>query len=921
MARFALLPTDYGLGFLTLYPAIVLCFFICGMGPGALATVLGASVAYVAFIPPSWRLPHDTAGEIATLTFLCCSALIGLFSNLLHRADERLRALLASRHQIEIELRRSEQSLRLLVLDHVSGLICAVDRDLRYRFVNHAYADWFGAEPATLVGTTLPDFFGEAAYAGIAEDLRRALRGATVAAEQDVVAREGLRHCHVVIVPEHAPGGEVTGLFIVHTDITARRRSELALRASENLLARTGALARVGGWQIDLRDGGATWSDETCRLHDLPAGYRPQVAEALDYVAPHWRPVIVGALDACMKHGIPFDLELEMYSAKGRHFWAHATGTAEYENGKQVRVIGAFQDVTERRKIEQELANSNELLRVTLDSIGDAVITTDDQARVVWLNPVAQNITGWRKEETQGLPIAEVFRIVDAETRLPRESPVAACLRDRRISGLANHTVLVSRDGIEYHIEDSASPIRTADGKILGAVLVFHDVSEQRRLSNEMSHRATHDALTGLVNRTEFEMRLTRLLERAHRDASAHVLMYIDLDEFKVVNDSCGHAAGDQLLRKITALLDGSVRSRDTVARLGGDEFGLLLENCDMEQGQIIAQKICDQAELYRFEHDGKRYRIGTSIGVVPVDRRWQGMAAVLQAADSGCYAAKEAGRNRVHLWHDTDHTIRARQGEMQWVTRLEAALDEDRFTLAAQRIVPMQGSDPGLHCEVLLRLREPNGGIVRPGAFLPAAERFHMAARIDRWVVAHVFALLESPATDLDRITMIAINLSGQSIGDRALRRDLIKTIRAATFDVRKLCLEITETTAITNLGDAKAFFEEVRSLGVRVALDDFGAGASSFGYLRNLPVDYLKIDGQFIGGFLDDPLDNAAVRCFNEVAKIVGVKVIAEFVERTDVCAALQAIGIDMAQGYLIHRDEPLEQMLPIRDERRTA
>jgi diguanylate cyclase (GGDEF)-like protein len=389
--------------------------------------------------------------------------------------------------------------------------------------------------------------------------------------------------------------------------------------------------------------------------------------------------------------------------------------------------------------------------------------------------------------------------------------------------------------------------------------------------------------------------------------------MYIDLDGFKVVNDACGHAAGDQLLRQVSVLLKAAIRGRDTVARVGGDEFGVILEMCDLEHGREIAQKICDQMEVYRFAHDGHSYRIGTSIGVVPIDGQWESCAAALQAADSCCYAAKDAGRNRVQVWAESDRTQRMRQGEMQWANRLEAAIEENRFVLFAQRIQSIRSPATGLYCEVLLRLREDDGSVILPGSFLPAAERFHLISRIDKWVLHRVIEMLEDDAIALDRIDTIAVNISGQSIGDRAFHRDLIRMLGESRFDAKKLCLEITETAAISNLGDTKAFIDEVRSLGLRIALDDFGAGATSFGYLRLLPVDYLKIDGQFITGLLEDPLNDAAVRCFSEAARIVGAKTIAEFVERRDILDALKVIGVDMVQGYLIHRPEPLAALLP--------
>ena len=388
-------------------------------------------------------------------------------------------------------------------------------------------------------------------------------------------------------------------------------------------------------------------------------------------------------------------------------------------------------------------------------------------------------------------------------------------------------------------------------------------------------------------------------------------LMFIDLDQFKLVNDACGHAMGDKLLCQVSALMSECVRSRDTLARLGGDEFGVLLEHCSVDQAQRVAQGICDRMDEFRFIHDGRKFRVGTSIGLVPIDARWLSRATLQQAADTACYAAKEAGRNRVHVWFDTDQSLRSREGQTQWSSRLERALDENEFTLFAQRIEPVVAVPAGLHFEVLLRLRESDGTVVAPGQFLPAAERFHMASRIDRWVLREVFKWMLDDGGSPD-IETIAINLSGQSIGDRAFHRFVVQLLDEIPVDAHKLCFEVTETAAITNLADATSFIQEMRRLGVRVALDDFGAGASSFGYLKTLPVDYLKIDGQFIRNIHTDTLDMAAVRCFHEVAQAIGVKTVAEFVETEAVMQTIREIGIDFAQGYLLHRPEPLEALI---------
>ncbi|HWV15123.1 MAG TPA: EAL domain-containing protein [Cellvibrio sp.] len=697
----------------------------------------------------------------------------------------------------------------------------------------------------------------------------------------------------------------------INWDVTEQRLAEKQLSDSKVLLERTGYVAGVGGWDVNLHTGVLTWSDETCRLHDLEVGYCPTMQEAFDFYPPESRTIIMQAFEDAIAFGKTWDLELELVSAKGRHFWARTVGSIEFDNGKPIRLYGAFQDVSARKDIERQLEENLQLMQITLDSIADAVITTDIYGKVQWLNPSAEKLTGWSKSKATGKPLQDVFVVVDEETRKPVQNSVARCLAEGKVSSMEKHTLLMAADNMEYGIEDSASPIRNSKKEIVGAVLVFHDVSMQRRHSNEMNYRATHDALTGLINRAEFEAQLQAMLENAQREHSENALMYIDLDQFKVVNDACGHSLGDQLLIQVTALIQRCVRSQDLVARIGGDEFAVLLHQCDVNHALRVGQNICDAMDEFRFQHDGRRFRVGTSIGLVPVDDRWPSISEVLQAADTCCYAAKDAGRNRVHIWFDADHQIQARQGEMQWVSRIEHALDENRFELYGQRISAIRDSGSGLHCEILLRMKDADGSIIPPGAFLPAAERFHMAPRIDRWVLRNVFEWMKSVKNTADEIEMIAINLSGQSIGDKTFHRYLVEIIARAEFDVSKLCFEITETAAITNLGDAKLLIDDIRRLGVKVALDDFGAGASSFGYLKTLPVDFLKIDGQFVTDLLEDALDFAAVRCFQDVALVVGVKTIAEFVEREDVLATLKTLGVDYAQGYLIHRPEPLLEM----------
>ena len=715
-------------------------------------------------------------------------------------------------------------------------------------------------------------------------------------------------------VQTRASNGRPEWMCAVDIEITALKDHEEALRKSQSLLQRTGEIAGIGGWEIDLASGTASLSDQTCRIYGVPNGYRPSIQEVVNFFAPQARPILMAAVERGSAHGKGWDLELPFIRNSGEKIWVRAVGTVEFENEQPVRLIGAFQDITAAVQLRAELSQQHELLRVTLQSIGDAVITTDANGIVTWLNPVAERMTGWSNATARGCHLATVFHIINEESREPAVSPLAACLQEKQATGLATNTILVSRRGEEFGIEDSAAPIRNDDGEILGMVLVFHDVTEQRRLSHEIRYRASHDSLTGLVNRAEFESRLSRLLQSESEDHCSHALMYIDLDQFKLVNDSCGHSVGDKLLHKVSRLLAESVRGRDTLARLGGDEFAIILEHCSIVHAQRVAEQVCERMKALRFTQDDHIFRIGVSIGLVAVDKRWVSAAAVIQAADSACYAAKKGGGNRIQLWLDTDLEICKRNRETEWAIRIEQALSENRFVLHAQRMVPLDHSSVGVHAEVLLRMVDVDGRLVSPSEFLPAAERFQMASRIDRWVLHEAVKWL-TRLPDGHSVHILSVNLSGQSIGDTSFHRFAIDVLaRAGSPICRQLCLEITETAAVMNMADAACFIDSVRKLGVRVALDDFGAGVSSFGYLKKLAVDFLKIDGQFIRNLLNDPLDQAAVRCFVDVAKVIGVQTIAEFVYRRDVLDEVRRLGIDFAQGFLLHRPVAIDEVLAV-------
>lgn len=581
-------------------------------------------------------------------------------------------------------------------------------------------------------------------------------------------------------------------------------------------------------------------------------------------------------------------------------------------------VMSVIRDITERKQLEQALYKEKELAQITLHSIGDAVITTDAEGNIQYFNPVAETLTGWNKAQTFGVPLVQVFNLINETTREPVNNPVEQALQEGRIVGLAKHTLLVCRDGREIPIEDSAAPIHDSYGNLVGAVMVFHDVTQARTLTNQLSWQASHDPLTQLVNRREFERRIEQALLSAQIQEDCHALCYLDLDQFKIVNDTCGHGAGDELLRQVTALLQAQVRKTDTLARLGGDEFGVLLEQCPLPQAIRIANEMRECVQAFRFVWEEQIFKIGVSIGLMMIDAQSKSLTDVLSSADAACYSAKYKGRNRVHVFRTDDQDLLQQRGEMQWATRISRALEEDRFCLYYQTIAPIQStSQNGEHYEVLLRLRDETGTLVSPMAFIPAAERYGLMHLIDRWVIRTLFATQGSHYRDMwSQCTLegnscdalYAINLSGASINDDQFIDFLHEQFRLHQVPPQLICFEITETMAIANLTKARHFIHELHQLGCRFALDDFGSGMSSFAYLKNLPIDYLKIDGEFIRHMVDTPVDEAMVEAMTRIGHVMGIKIIAEFVENDAILERLKFLGVDYAQGYGISKPYPL-------------
>jgi diguanylate cyclase (GGDEF)-like protein/PAS domain S-box-containing protein len=550
-----------------------------------------------------------------------------------------------------------------------------------------------------------------------------------------------------------------------------------------------------------------------------------------------------------------------------------------------------------------------EKLQVTLNSIGDGVITTDADGMVEYVNQVAAQLTGVSNDDAKGMGLFDVLTLVNDEGVPPSTNPVLKAINEQRIIDNYEPMTLVRENGDNYAVELTAAPIEDYDGSIIGAVLVFRNMTAIRDMANQMAYQATHDSLTGLINRDEFERRLVEAINVARNNHEEHVLCYMDLDQFKVVNDTCGHIAGDELLKQLTVLLHRKIRKSDTLGRLGGDEFGILFLDCKLDKARQIIRILCNTINEFRFVWGDKSFEIGVSVGVVAINSQSGGLTEVLSAADSACFVAKDLGRNRIHIYQPDDQILSQRRGEMQWLPRIRHALEHDRFQLYYQKFIPVSSPDSEYNIELLVRMIDEKGEIIPPMAFLPAAERYDLMPAIDRWVINNAFLSLRNYQQYIGNANyMWTINISGQSLSDEYFLDFIIGKRLEHQVDASRICFEITETAAVTNLTDATHLITALKEEGFRFALDDFGSGLSSFNYLKHLPVDYLKIDGSFVKDLMDDPIDYAMVESINQIGHILKLKTIAEFVENSETLQILKELKVDYAQGYAIHKPQLL-------------
>ncbi len=547
-------------------------------------------------------------------------------------------------------------------------------------------------------------------------------------------------------------------------------------------------------------------------------------------------------------------------------------------------------------QLEKDRAN------VTLEGIADAVITSNTSGYVLYMNAAAERLTGIDFSEVKSKKLQSLFRLM-AEDKTTLVDSV--WLTDPYSN--YEEVVLARADGQEFVIRKSASPLYDRDGNTFGIVTVLHDVTMLRTLSNQLSFQARHDQLTGLINRYEFDRKAQAAIDDAATGNRLHCLAYIDLDQFKIVNDTCGHLAGDVLLRQISSHLKAKVRNSDTLARLGGDEFALLLMDCSLEKAQEIIEGLLQVIREYRFTYDDKVFKVAASIGLTEI---WPDhtptLSELLSTVDSACYAAKEEGGNRLHIYRQDDTDMKERNNQLEWVSRIHLGLEKKQFVLYIQRMESLvEGAE--LHCELLIRMQGLDGTLYPPGYFLPAAERYHLMPKIDRWVVGEALSIIARKGASFPYVC--AINLSGQTFSEEGFLDYVVDQIKQHGVNPRRICFEITETAVIANLNKARQFMQTLREIGCRFSLDDFGSGLSSFAYLKNLDVDFLKIDGMFVKAIVNSKVDRAMVESINNVGHVMGLHTIAEFAENDDIVEILKEIGVDYAQGYAVAKPELFE------------
>ena len=856
----------------------------------------GAVLGTVTMYHRRAREPYDR--ELRVIKEAALLAAIGIehwqARDSLLEAEERFNALTANAANIVTVIdARGIQT-------YVSPATTAILGYAQSEAIGHPITDGVHREDAPRVTEMIQRLLANVGAQGELAPFRMRRRDGTWCMLESVARSHRDRHGHVIVVASTR-------------DVSERERMTAALRDSESRLERALNASGLGTWDWNLETGEIQVDRQSSAMMGYPHGTGLHRAEwIIEQGHPDDRAMLADVYRRLLKGELPFaeyEYRGRTYAGDWKWMQMRAQVTARNAAGRALRLTGTHKDIDERKQMEATLDSAMTRVELLLDATAEGIVGLDEAGACTFVNPAALQLLGCRSDELLGRDFGERVRHTreDGEELLGHDSPIHRCLTEgqRYHSGTDE---LFHCGGRSFPVELSVSPIRAGGG----AVLAFHDVTEKRGLQHQLEHQALHDPLTGLLNRRGFEKRSAELLARARDDGRSHALCYLDMDQFKVVNDTCGHVAGDELLRQLPAVLRRALRGTDIIARLGGDEFAILLEDCSLEAAGQVARQVREQVRRFRFAWQHRNFPVDVSIGVVGITPKTHDVATVLAGADAACYVAKDEGASRVHVSYPHDIAIVRLRGEMRWVARLRRAIEDDQFCLHYQPIASLRDGTLKHH-ELLVRLRE-KGGLVMPGAFLPAAERYHLMSGVDRWVVEHALRYIGEVITAEPgwRGHRFGINLSGESLRSRELLGHIEQALVKSGAPPSSLYFEVTETVAVGNLAAAIAFMQRMRELGCQMALDDFGSGMSSFSYLKHLPVDYLKIDGAFIKDVITNKVDQAIVRAACAVAQELGIATVAEHVENAETLDVLRAMGIDYAQGYAIARPRALEEFV---------
>lgn len=801
-----------------------------------------------------------------------------------------------------------EQALfRKLFESAPEGVVLLDNRDCIVR-VNPRFLDMFGYRKAEVIGRPINSLIVDEGLFEEASELTRQVIAHQSIRKDTVRYRKDGTMLYVSILghPVTLGDGQV-GVYGIYRDVTEQKLAEEMLRQSEDKYRTIIESIEDGYFEVDLEGNFLFFNEALPRIlgHDRDAlkklTYR-------DVCSPATRQRVHDICKEIYFSGRPnpgFSWEITDRKSESRYMET-SMSLMRSANGKPAGFRGVVRDVTERVRAEAALRESEERYRIMAENTGQLVYDYDLATGAIHWSGAIERVTGETPEELSGVDFDGWLERIHPEDR----GQAMALLQEAEQKGSHYHVEYRFRtgDGDYIRAEDNGSFLIDDEGKAYRMIGTMSDVSERHRVTREMAYQAAHDELTGLFNRRQFEQLLKDVLADQNAVGRSNAVLYMDLDQFKVVNDTCGHHAGDELLRELAALLKNQLRSSDTLARLGGDEFGLILHGCSMIKAEEVGRKILSMVNDFSFSWEGRTFSIGMSIGIVDVAGH-DSLAEVLMAADQACYAAKHQGRNRIQIYHFDDSDLNRHQTEIDAAAGITDALREDRFELYYQQIVPVPGNQGERLCEILLRMRDRSGDLVMPDRFIPGAERYNMMSAIDRWVVAHVLGGIRR-RIDAGRHRegeRYSINLSGTSFGEQEFSAFVADELQRAGVPPQAIAFEITESSAILSLERAMEFIESVRALGVKVMLDDFGSGLSSFGYLKTLPIDYLKIDGDLVKDIAGSRIDLAMIEAIHRVGEVIGIPTVAEHVSSPDILACLREVGVQYGQGFHFHKPEP--------------